>query len=82
MKLFDILPLLRTGSLDENTRKAFLVYALSHPRPLSELLDPRQQPLEQLFQTEFSGMTRELEPCRFARSCAAASGGALEAAQH
>ena len=57
--LFDILPLMQADSLEETTRKAFLVYALSHPRPLSELLEPRPQPLEQIFQTEFSGMTRE-----------------------
>ena len=57
--LFDILPLMQSDSLEENTRKAFLVYALSHPRPLAELLDPRPQPLEQIFQTEFSGMTTE-----------------------
>jgi len=57
--LFDILPLMQAGSLEENTRKAFLVYALSHPRPLSELLDPRPQPLEHIFLTEFTGMTRQ-----------------------
>lgn len=57
--LFDILPLMRADSLDKNTRKAFLVYALSHPRPLSELLEPHPQPLEHIFQTEFTGMTKE-----------------------
>ena len=57
--LFDILPLMQTGDLEKNTRKAVLVYALSHPRPLAELLDPRPQSLKQVFQTEFSGMTRE-----------------------
>jgi len=57
--LFDILPLMQTGELAENTRKAFLVYALSHPRPLSELLDPHPQPLREVFQTEFVDMTRE-----------------------
>lgn len=58
--LFDILPLMEEANeLAENIRKAFLVYTLSHPRPLAELLDPRPQPLEQIFRTEFSGMTRE-----------------------
>ncbi|MDL2321615.1 nucleotidyl transferase AbiEii/AbiGii toxin family protein [Desulfosarcina sp. OttesenSCG-928-B08] len=57
--LFDILPLMQAGNLEENMRKAFLVYALSHPRPLAELLDPRPQPLERIFQTEFFGMTSE-----------------------
>ena len=56
--LFDILPLMRAGGIAEDTRKAFLVYALSHPRPLAELLNPRPQPLEQIFRTEFSSMTR------------------------
>jgi hypothetical protein len=50
---------MQADSLAENTRKAFLVYALSHSSPLSELLGPRLQPLEQIFQTEFSGMTSE-----------------------
>ena len=57
--LFDVLPLMRMGEIAEDTKKAFLVYALSHPRPLAELLSPRPQPLEQIFRTEFSGMTRE-----------------------
>jgi predicted nucleotidyltransferase component of viral defense system len=57
--LFDLLPLMRTGEITEDTKKAFLVYALSHPRPLAELLSPRPQLLEQVFRTEFSGMARE-----------------------
>ena len=57
--LFDVLPLMRMGEITEGTRKAFLVYALSHPRPLAELLSPRPQLLEQVFRTEFSGMTRK-----------------------
>ena len=68
--LFDVLPLMRAGKITEDTRKAFLAYALSHPRPLAELLSPRLQPLEQIFQKEFSGMTREpiaLKPLEEAR---------------
>ena len=57
--LFDILPLMQVGNLEESPRKAFLVYALSHPRPLAELLEPHPQPLEHIFQTEFVGMTKE-----------------------
>lgn len=57
--LFDLLPLMRTKELPDKTRKAFLVYALSHPRPLAELLNPNPQPLAQVFQKEFEGMTRE-----------------------
>ena len=56
--LFDILPLMRAGKLEESTRKAFLVYALSHPRPLAELIEPHLQPLKAIFNAEFSGMTR------------------------
>lgn len=52
--LFDILPLMeRANELADNIRKAFLVYALSHPKPLAELLDLHPQPLEQIFRTEF-----------------------------
>jgi predicted nucleotidyltransferase component of viral defense system len=57
--LFDILPLMRSGGLDVSIRKAFLVYALSHPRPLAELIDPHPQPLKHIFRTEFAGMVRD-----------------------
>ena len=69
--LFDILPLMKAKELDADLRKAFLVYALSHPRPLAELLHPNLQPLEQTFQTEFAGMARDpiaLETLEEARS--------------
>lgn len=42
--LFDILPLMRQSGLTDKVRKAFVVYALSHPRPLAELLKPNPQP--------------------------------------
>jgi hypothetical protein len=57
--LFDILPLMRQDGLTYKVRKAFIVYALSHPRPLAELLKPNLQPLKEIFHTEFSGMTRQ-----------------------
>jgi hypothetical protein len=58
---FDLLPLMQGGVLEEKTRKAFLVYALSHPRPLAELLDPPPLPLEQAFLAELSDMLNT--PC-------------------
>ncbi|WP_256657428.1 hypothetical protein [Pseudomonas sp. R3-18-08] len=37
----------------------FLVYLISHSRPMAELLAPRWKPLAGAFQAEFAGMTRE-----------------------
>jgi predicted nucleotidyltransferase component of viral defense system len=54
--LFDMLPLLSAGALPDTIRKAFLVYAISHPRPLAELFAPNPQPLAKLFEDEFTGM--------------------------
>ena len=56
---FDLLPLKRRGVLDEKIRKAFLAYALSHPRPLAELLDPHPPPMKEKLRAELSDMTHE-----------------------
>jgi hypothetical protein len=57
--LFDILPLMHSNELKDDIRLAFLVYVLSHPRPIAELLNPSFQSLEKIYQTEFQGMTKE-----------------------
>ena len=38
--LFDVKTLLDSGRFDEQTRKAFIVHLISHPRPMVELLNP------------------------------------------
>ena len=55
---FDISLLLRAEGITERTKQAFLVYLMSHNRPMSELLDPRWQDLRSAFEAEFKGMAR------------------------
>jgi len=55
--LFDVHLLLERVGLTDDIRKAFLVYLISHPRPLAEVLSPNCRPLEALYEREFRGMT-------------------------
>ena len=57
--LFDILYLLKNEGLTYSVRKAFLVYLLSHPRPILELLNPRRLEISQSYMNEFIGMTSD-----------------------
>ncbi|UCH93916.1 MAG: nucleotidyl transferase AbiEii/AbiGii toxin family protein [Candidatus Aminicenantes bacterium] len=56
--LFDIKLLLENEGLTDNIRKAFLVYLISHNRPIYELLNPGFVDTKSIFEKEFSGMTR------------------------
>lgn len=55
--LFDIYLLLQNEGLTEQIRKAFLVYLISHNRPIVELLDPGLLEMENIFDSEFTGIT-------------------------
>lgn len=57
--LFDITKLLENEGITESIRKAFIVYLLSHPRPIIELLNPNKIDISKMFETEFLGMTDE-----------------------
>jgi hypothetical protein len=57
--LFDVKLLLAHEGITEEIRKAFLVYLISHSRPINELLNPRWQDLEASFEREFRGMTTD-----------------------
>ncbi|SDU31219.1 nucleotidyl transferase AbiEii/AbiGii toxin family protein [Geopseudomonas guangdongensis] len=57
--LFDVMLMLREEGLTREIFEGFLVYLISHGRPIADLLEPRWKPLEQIFQAEFAGMTRE-----------------------
>ena len=57
--LFDIKTLLENEGITENIRKAFIVYLLSHPRPIVELLNPNFIYINDIFNNEFAGMTGE-----------------------
>jgi len=70
--LFDVMLMLREEGLTREIFEGFLVYLISHGRPMADLLEPRWKPLAQIFQAEFAGMTREpisleqLEATRYA----------------
>lgn len=54
--LFDVRDLLAREGIDDDLRRAFIVYLLSHHRPMSEVLAPTRKPLTL---REFEGMTAE-----------------------
>lgn len=56
---FDVKLLLENEGLTEEIRKAFIVYLISHSRPMSELLEPHFKDIRSVFENEFQGMTRE-----------------------
>jgi predicted nucleotidyltransferase component of viral defense system len=57
--LYDVKLLFDNEGISEALKNTFLVYLISHPRPIVELLAPNRQPLDGLFQKELSGMTLE-----------------------
>jgi len=56
--LFDVLLLLEKEGIGTKLKNTFLVYLLSHNRPISEMLNPRLKDIEELYEKEFKGMTR------------------------
>jgi len=57
--LFDVMLLLRSGGFSRAVLDGFLVYLISHGRPMAELLKPRLKELTETFLNQFQGMTRE-----------------------
>ena len=57
--LFDVKLLFENERLTDKVRKAFIVYLISHDRPIVELLNPNLKDIRQTFESEFSGMTLE-----------------------
>ena len=68
--LFDIKILLEHEGITDKIRKAFVVYLISHNRPMDELLQPNLIDQREIFETEFRTMTEmeisydELEEAR------------------
>lgn len=58
--LFDVWLLLKNEGITDEIRQAFIVYLISHNRPMVELLDPGRQDLEHIYEQEFSGMTWQI----------------------
>lgn len=54
--LFDAKFILKEGIM-EKTKNAFLVYLISHNRPMHELLEPNRLDQSEVFVTDFQGMT-------------------------
>lgn len=57
--LFDVKLLFENEGLTDTLFRAFLVYAASSPRPMHELLNPHLRPLDEVFETEFLGISNE-----------------------
>lgn len=55
--LFDIKVLFDNEGLTDNIRKAFIVYLISHDRPIHEILRPNLKNINNIFEMEFLGMT-------------------------
>ncbi|MES9874135.1 MAG: nucleotidyl transferase AbiEii/AbiGii toxin family protein [Candidatus Sedimenticola sp. 6PFRAG7] len=55
--LFDVRWLLDHEGINDEIRKALLVYLISHPRPIAELIDPVFSDLETAYVGEFAQMT-------------------------
>ena len=57
--LFDIEMLFKNEGFPEKVRKAFIVYLVSHSRPMIEILNPHWGDLRSVFDREFQGMVVE-----------------------
>ena len=57
--LFDIDMLFKNEGFPEKVRTAFLVYLVSHTRPMVEILNPQWGDLRPVFEREFQGMVAE-----------------------
>lgn len=57
--LFDVRELLANEGIGDELRQAFLVYLVSHDRPIAEVLVPRRKDIAREFAQGFAGMTDE-----------------------
>jgi predicted nucleotidyltransferase component of viral defense system len=57
--LFDVRDLLANEGIDDALRKAFVVYLISHNRPMFEVLAPNRKDITDEFLRGFEGMTDE-----------------------
>jgi predicted nucleotidyltransferase component of viral defense system len=55
--LFDVRDLLANEGIDDNLRSAFIVYLLSHNRPMTEVLSPTRKDISQEYERGFKRMT-------------------------
>src|SRR5215467_4969749 len=57
--LFDVRDLLAKEGIDDKLRKAFIVYLLSHDRPMGEILAPQLLDVSVEYKRGFEGMTHD-----------------------
>lgn len=57
--LFDVKMLLAHEGINEDIRRAFVVYLASHDRPMNEMLSPALHDMRTVFANEFEGLTTE-----------------------
>jgi predicted nucleotidyltransferase component of viral defense system len=55
--LFDVHDLLANEGIDDQLRKAFVIYLISHNRPMAEVLSPTRKDISDEFHRGFEGMT-------------------------
>ena len=60
--LFDVRGLLAGEGITDELRRAFIVYLLSHDRPMHEVIGPARKDILQEYERGFAGMTEEPLP--------------------
>ena len=55
--LFDVMILLESDGITSELMDLFVIYLISSNRPIAELLAPRLQPLQEVFEQQFQGMS-------------------------
>lgn len=60
--LFDIMLLLDNEGIDRDLFRTFLLYLISHRRPMAELLSPTRKEIAATYEAEFRTMTRDPVP--------------------
>jgi predicted nucleotidyltransferase component of viral defense system len=60
--LFDVRDLLANEGISDELRRAFIVYLISHDRPMAEILAPTRKSIENEYERGFQGMPREPVP--------------------
>ncbi|ODB87998.1 hypothetical protein A3193_03640 [Candidatus Thiodiazotropha endoloripes] len=58
--LFDVMILLENDGITSELMELFVVYLISSNRPIAELLAPRLQPLQPVFEQQFQGMSLQI----------------------
>lgn len=57
--LFDVKQLLDNEGFTDDLRKALIVYIISHPRPIAELLNPNFKDISEVYEGEFRYMAEQ-----------------------